>query len=194
MRGALVQQASPPRVVRFQFNPRTLNRSLTPAGAADAGGDGPTLPGPPVETLSFEAELDATDALGAGDPNVEKRGLHGQLALLELLLYPDLQDYAVSLAARSAGVLELAPIGRPPLLFVWGERRVLPVYLESLSVVEEAWDANLNPTRARASFGLRVLRPSDVGASDPVNGLFLAHQARLEAFAATVVDNSGGGR
>ena len=49
------------------------------------------------------------------------------------------------------------------MLFALGRRRLLPVKLTELSIVEEAFDPMLNPIRAKVRLGLRVLTVNDVG-------------------------------
>ncbi len=72
-----------PRVITFQYNPDSLTRSLQPQAM---GGEGSTsevlrLKGPPVETISLEIELDATDQLEHPDqnPDTVRMGINPQL-------------------------------------------------------------------------------------------------------------------
>ena len=53
----------------------------------------------------------------------------------------------------------------------------------SLAVTEEAHDVHLNPIRARASLGLRVLSYNDLPLTHPGYGVFLAHQVVKELMA-----------
>ena len=60
------QNAAIERIITLQYNPDTLTRSLQVQDAGGEGGDRSDalrLTGPPVETYSIEAELDATDQL-----------------------------------------------------------------------------------------------------------------------------------
>jgi len=60
---------------------------------------------------------------------------------------------------------------------------VLPVRIASFSITEEAYDVNLNPTRARVQLGLRVLSYNDLPITHPGHALFLAHQVAKETMA-----------
>src|SRR5262245_11959444 len=110
--GALVAIPSglpTPRVIAFQYNPETLTRSFEPQTAGEAELDALRLAAPPVETISIEVELDAADQLEKGDPTAEDLGLHPQLALLELLLYPSSGRVIANTALLAAGTLEVLP-------------------------------------------------------------------------------------
>jgi len=174
---------TPQRVIVMQFNPETLQRSLAPmATQAEGQGDRTEalrLTGPAVETWKFEAEVDATDQLDVPAPN----GVHPQLALLELLVQPPSTRLRSNQALAAIGTLEIAPVETPLTLFVWGRSRVLPVRLTELSIVEDAFDADLNPIRATVSLGLRVLTVNDLPTGHRGAELFLAHLAQKERLA-----------
>jgi hypothetical protein len=70
--------------------------------------------------------------------------------------------------------------------------------LTEFSITEEAYDAKLNPIRAKVSLGLRVLSYSDLPLLHPGYSLFLAHQVAKEAMAhaggsGSLADVGGGG-
>ena len=79
--------------------------------------------------------------------------------------------------------IEVVPPVAPFTLFVWGPKRVLPVRISDFSIVEEAYDVNLNPIRAKVSLGLRVLSYNDLSVLHPGYHIFLAHQVVKEAMA-----------
>jgi hypothetical protein len=174
---------TPQRVIVMQFNPETLQRSLAPmATQAEGQGDRTEalrLTGPAVETWKLEAEVDATDQLDVPAPN----GVHPQLALLELLVQPPSGRLRSNQALAAIGTLEIAPVETPLTLFVWGQSRVLPVRLTELSIVEDAFDADLNPIRATVSLGLRVLTVNDLPTGHRGAELYLAHLAQKERLA-----------
>lgn len=172
-----------PRVIAFQYNPETLSRSFEPQTAGEAELDALRLAAPPVETIQLEAELDAADQLEKGEASAEELGLHPQLALLELLLYPATGRVIANTALLAAGTLEVLPPEGPLVLFIWGPQRVLPVRLTELAIAEEAHDPRLNPIRAKVSLGLRVLSYHDLPRTHPGYNLFLAHQVTKEALA-----------
>jgi hypothetical protein len=63
-------------------------------------------------------------------------------------------------------------------------KRILPVRITDFSITEDAYDQALNPIRAKASLGLRVLSYNDLSFTDPAYYMFLAHQVVKEAMAA----------
>jgi hypothetical protein len=171
------------RVIALQYNPHTLSRSLQINPIGDGDRLQPLrLKGPPVETLSLEAELDATDQLEFPDrhPDAVEVGLHPQLAALESMVYPTSEQLLANNALADSGALEIAPMEAPLTLFVWSRNRVLPVRVTSLSITEEAFDVGLNPIRAKVSLGLRVLTVDDVQFSHKAGGLFMSHLQQKE--------------
>ncbi|MDY7091994.1 MAG: hypothetical protein SX243_03395 [Acidobacteriota bacterium] len=175
------------RVIALQYNPVTLSRSLE---VKSLGGEGAgnrsealRLTGPPVETFTLEAEIDATDQLEIGDATAGEVGIHPQLAALEIMIYPRSADLLANDAMAAAGTLEIAPMQAPLTLFVWGKERVLPVRLTSFSITEEAFDPNLNPLRAKVSLGLRVLTVDDLGFDHKGGSLFIVHHQAKERLA-----------
>ncbi|MBS0508442.1 MAG: hypothetical protein JSR53_13790 [Proteobacteria bacterium] len=180
------------RVIALQYNAESLKRELK---AQEAGGEAgadraePTrFKGPAVETISFEADLDATDQLEFPDqnPNAVAYGIAPQIALLESLSQPTSAQLNKVNSQANSGTLEIAPMLAPLLLLVWGASRVIPVKLTSFSVTEEAFDAALNPIHAKASFSLRVLTVDDLGYSSKGGALFMTYLQNREQLAAKV--------
>jgi hypothetical protein len=172
------------RVIALQYNPDTLTRSLQPQSTAADGQDRAQalrLKGPPVETIRLEAEIDATDQLERPDENAAavEAGIAPQLAAIETLLYPESGRLIANNAMQAAGTLEIVPLETPLALFVWSRQRVVPVRLTDCSVTEEAFDAQLNPLRAKVSLSLRVLSVDDLGFDHRGGSIYLLyHQAR----------------
>lgn len=178
----------PIRVVAFQYNPDTLTRTLVPQGIGNEPGDRLEvlrLKGPPQETIKLEAELDATDQLEHPDENaaIAQDGLLPALATLETLIYPSSLQLLIQDILAQLGIIEIDPVEAPLSVFVWGKSRVLPVRVTEFSVTEEAFDARLNPTRAKLSLGMRVLTVDDLGFTHPGGLLYLLHQQQKERFA-----------
>jgi len=176
------------RVLALQYNPDTLTRTLQPQAVAGDGADRSQalrLKGPPVETIKLDAEIDATDALEAPDrnPDAAKLGIAPQIAALETLLYPSSGQLIANDALQGVGTLEIAPVEAPLVLFVWSPRRVVPVRVTDLSVTEEAFDAQLNPIRAKVSLSLRVLSVDDLGSGHKGGALYLIYQQTKERLA-----------
>jgi hypothetical protein len=156
------ESAAVQRIITFQYNPVTLSRSLqiqdVSSGSEDRS-EALRVKGPPIETITLEAELDATDQLEFPDQNsgAVEFGLHPQLAALESIVYPTSDKLLSNNNLASGGTLEIVPMELPLTLFVWSKSRVLPVRITELSITEDAFDADLNPIRAKVSLGLRVL-------------------------------------
>ncbi|WP_199439395.1 hypothetical protein [Umezawaea beigongshangensis] len=179
------ERGTPQRIIVMQFNPDSLERSLAPLASGAEQGDRTEalrLKGPAIETWKFAAELDATDQPDVPSPF----GVHPQLATLEMLVHPSSGQLRANERLAALGTLEITPIETPLTLFVWGAKRVMPVRLTELSIVEEAFDADLNPYRATVNLGLRVLSVNDLPAGHRGAELYLAHLAQKERFAGSV--------
>jgi hypothetical protein len=175
------------RVIGLQYNPESMTRTLQVRGAGGDGGDfmeALRFKGPPVETIKLEAEIDATDALEASQPEAASSGLHPQLAAIEALLHPASADLVVANAIASSGSLEIAPAMAPLTVFVFGPNRIVPVRITELGIAEEAFDASLNPIRAKLSLGLRVLSVDDLGFDSKGGSLFMGYLQAKERLSA----------
>jgi len=177
------------RVVSLQYNPDTLSRSYQVLGIGGEQGAERAQPfrlkGPAIETLTVEAELDATDALERPDQNANAvlYGVAPQIAVLESLVNPPVADMLKVNEESKSGTLEIIPPEAPLVLFVFGASRVVPVRLTQLSVTEEAFDASLNPIRAKVSLGLRVLTTDDLGFENRGGSVFVNHLRTRESLA-----------
>jgi hypothetical protein len=176
-------------VIALQYNPDSLSRSMqiqSMPGSQDAMRvDVLRLRGPAVETIKVEAEFDATDALEfpQQNPAAVQYGLLPQLAQLESLINPTVATLQADNQMASNGTLEILPLEQPLTLFVWSKNRVMPVRLTEFSVTEEAFDASLNPIRAKVSLGLRVLTIDDLGFSHPGGRMFMTYLGNKEYLA-----------
>lgn len=177
LRGALVEYgaglgARIPNIVIFQFNPDTITRTIEippkPTGAAlrEANQAGDI----PVERISLTAQFTTHEPNTRLKPLSLAVGIGPQLAALEKMARPggpvsDLLDKAVDKIAQAIKGGDSKPAQRiprqayPRLLFVWGATRVLPVTIDSMSIVEKQHDALLNPTLADVTLGLTVIAP-----------------------------------
>lgn len=174
------------RVIALQYNSDTLTRTLQVRGAGAEGGDRSEalrLKGPAAETIKLEAVIDATDGLEAADAQTTRLGIHPQLATLETLVYPTSAQLLSNNSLAQSGTLEIAPMESPLTLFVWSKNRIVPVRLTDFSVTEEAFDAALNPIRARVSLGMRVLSVDDLGFTHRGGSLFMGYLQHKEQFA-----------
>ena len=134
------------------------------------------------------ADIDATDQLEFPDqnPNAGQYGIQPQLALLESLVYPTASQLASVDAQANSGTLEIAPMLAPLVLFVWGKNRIVPVKVNEFSITEEAFDAVLNPIRAKLSLGLRVMSTDDLGFGSKGGSLYMAYLQNKERLATKV--------
>ncbi|MGH7062296.1 MAG: hypothetical protein ACREFH_18040 [Stellaceae bacterium] len=171
----------------LQYNPDTLTRRLQPQAIADPVDRTEILrlKGPPVETISVAAEIDATDQLAApaDNPVTVVSGIQPQLAALELLVYPSSVELLLNEALTLAGTIEILPMQSPLSVFVWNPTRITPVRITSLDITEEAFDTNLNPIRARVALEMRVLNVNDTGFLNPAGALYMVYQIEKEALA-----------
>ena len=172
-------------VIIFQYNPDSLTRTLQPQSMTGEGdrSEVTRLKGAPIETIKLDIEIDATDQLEQGDSQATRLGIYPQLSALEMLLYPRSALVIANTILLAVGTIEVLPPTSPFTLFIWGAKRVLPVRITDFSIMEEAYDVNLNPMRAKASLGLRVLSYSDLSITNPGYHLFLAHQIVKETMA-----------
>jgi hypothetical protein len=177
----------PNGVIVLQYNPDTLTRTLKINAPAESGdrSEALRLTGPPVETFKLDAEIDAADQLEfpKDHPSTVQYGIFPQLAALETLLYPASAALQNTFNLSQQGVLEIMPVLAPMSLFVWSAARIVPVRFTDFSVTEEAFDTNLNPIRAKVSFGMRVLSIDDLYFSDKGGGLYMAYQRQKEMLA-----------
>ncbi len=171
MRGALFiyhDLSSTPKKVIFNYNPGSLQRTIVPQSLLTSGTRHPNpyrVKGLPVETISLDIEFDATDQLERPDqnPSAIQYGIYPRLAALESALRPD----------TSTG------LNSPYVLFAWGTIRIVPVLLTSYVVTEEAFDANLNPIRAKANVIMRVLTADDLAKNHPGRKAYLHYLKEL---------------
>ncbi|MCY6493359.1 hypothetical protein [Leptolyngbya sp. GGD] len=176
-----------PKVISFQYNPETLTRTLEPQmqGNEQSGSSvGLRLSGAAAESINIEIELDATDQLEKSKDIAINMGIYPQLSALEMLVYPASSMVIANTMLLAVGTIEIMPPPPRLTLFIWGQRRILPVNITNFSITEEAHDTNLNPIRAKVSLGMRVLTYSDLPVTHPGYHLFLAHQVVKETMAA----------
>ncbi len=183
-------------VIVFQYNPETLTRRLQAQTMGGGEGDKTEalrLKGAPIENISLNIEIDATDQLEKGDGIAASMGIYPQLSALEMLIYPKSALVIANTVLMALGTIEVVPPVAPFTLFIWGPKRVVPVRISEFSITEEAYDVNLNPIRAKVALGLRVLTYSDLSISNPGYYVFLAHQVVKETMAVIGSLNGMGG-
>ena len=183
LRGAFVEYglSVPPLIVLFQFNPLELSRHRSQLFSVPAStrvwGEEVSLRQfhqgfedltqlreaqqvtVQPESLSFDIRLDATDRLNDGDPLTAQFGIAPQLAMLELMVQPKSESiFGEILDALRPGGFSFTCTEKPPMvLFIWGRKRVLPVNIDSLSITETEFSADLQPLRATVGVDLTVI-------------------------------------
>jgi hypothetical protein len=176
-------------IIALQYTPDTMTRTLQMQPTGGEGGDRSEplrLKGPAVETIKVEAEIDLTDQLEFPDqhPNAVQLGLHPYLSVLESMVHPTTGQLETNQQLASAGTLEILPMEAPLTLFIWSRQRIVPVRLTEFSITEEAFDPALNPIRAKASLGMRVLSVTDLGFEHRGGTLFMNYLRQKEQLAA----------
>lgn len=192
-KGAIVSldptTGTPTTTIRFQFNPNAVRRTLQPSTiGGQPGGHSEVVrfTGAPTETFALEIELDLYND-GLPPPVVSgNSGLYPMLYTLETLVYPSVAQIQSQQALLASGVMEVAPVEVPPVLLVWGANRVAPVVLQSFSIVEQFFDAQLNPVRAVVSLTARVLSYSDVVSGTISYNAYITYQQSKESLAAQI--------
>lgn len=178
-------------VISLQYNSDSLTHTMqvqTTGGQSSDRIEPVRFKGPAVETYKLEADIDATDQLEFPDqnPNAGSFGIAPQLAVLESLVQPTAAQIAAVDREASSGTLEIAPMLAPLAMFVWGKNRIVPVKVTDFSVTEEAFDASLNPIRAKVNLGLRVMSTDDLGYATKGGSLFMAYLQSKEQLAKKV--------
>jgi hypothetical protein len=184
LKGALITvgEGSDASIIAFQYNPEKLSRSLTPqytAGEKNNNAERIRFQGAPAETIDVEVIIDAIDQL-ANPRDTSKNGIHPQLAALELLGAPTVEDIRNS---ADKTTIEILPWLVPTTVFVYGVNRIVPVRVESVKVTEELHDPDLNPIRANVSLSLRVITCSTTPQKSKAYESWMSYQQHKERLA-----------
>jgi len=180
-RGVLLEYglSLPPLMLVFDFNPQTLSRTrsitITTGNAPGTkGGYDFALPGetPRVaqgvsiapEQFNLEILIDATDRMAdANDPGhaiAQEFGIEPELDTLRCMVEPKSQGPGGVQMLSSLGLGGSKAFQRDEhpsvLLLVWGSH-ILPVFLTSVQVEENAHLPNLKPYRARVTLSFQVI-------------------------------------
>ena len=158
------------RFIPFRFNPETLSRSLsieqsTSGGDQAGGGDSNDSAeqgsdadsGSLKETFNVLLRFDLAEReeqnRSSENPNLQY-GVFPEISALEDLVYPvegvtsQPSDGSEPVKARGQ---------RPLVLFIWGEKRVVPVKITGMAINETLFNAKLYPIRAEIDVSLEVL-------------------------------------
>jgi hypothetical protein len=159
------------RIVIFQYNPERMTRKLStltddadrgiqeanrPTGERQASRD-------PVETIKLTLELDATDQLEhtSEHPVAVEKGVLPTLSALEMMMYPERPNTLERIMERATHERTIST-RQPTVLFICGNSRIMPVRLTRLSIIEDAFDTDLNPIRAEVELEMRVLSDTEM--------------------------------
>ena len=184
LRGALIEYGTDligpiPNVVIFQFNPESLSRALqVPARPTGATQRETTQAGEKTfEKITFQAHFSAANMLDEDKALARLFGIGPQLAALEKMVQPSAKIAGLIGAAIDAIAGALAPPDTPAqpiprekyprILFIWGPTRVLPVTIDSMTIVEQEYDFMLNPVLAHVDITLSVIAV-DLGSDDVI--------------------------
>lgn len=175
IKGALVlinrTNATQKSTIPFQYNPESLTRSLSPRYYKSQGD---RFTGPAAQSIDVTVRLENSNN-GGTDPN----GILPQLAALEMMINPSSTDLNTYSQDVKSNKLQAVPPLAPRVLFIWGENRVLPVRLTSISVTETMFNNNLTPVIA--DVGLKMELYPFEEASDADYQYLLANIKKLEA-------------
>lgn len=176
------------QIITLQYNPSTITRSLTAAGAGgEEGGTAKSgalrLSGPPTETYTVKAEIDAADHLETAHSVTAQVGIQPILSALETILYPTSRQLFENNRLAERGMLEILPMEAPLTLFIWNRNRIMPVRFTSFSIEEQEFDTNLNPLRAELSLTMQVLHVDDFGFDHRGSSLYMNYQQNKERLA-----------
>lgn len=180
------QTAAVERIITLQYNPDTLTRTLQ---VRSVGGEGSNhsealrLTGPPVETYKLDAEIDATDHLETAHRATTQVGIQPILSALETIIYPHSAQLIANNTMAKFGAIEIVPMETSLVLFIWNKSRIVPIRFTEFSIIEEAFDVNLNPIRAKISLGMRVLSVDDLGFDHRGGSLYMNYHQNKERLA-----------
>lgn len=161
-----------PSITLFQYNPETIKRNFDfsrPGGGDKTTGltDQSNEAFAPGESYSFKLELDATDDLEKGRPLAETFGVADRLAVLERLIYPP-RGVLGSVVSSIVDLVGEGPLKKaskqaiPIVLLALGRRRVIPVWVSSLSIVEMGHSPAMMPIHAEVDLAFDVIQPHEL--------------------------------
>lgn len=176
-KGMLIEyaQSIPPLILVFEFNPESLTRTRTitlRTGNAPGtrGGYDFAMPtetprvsqGVTVqpERFSIDILLDATDRMNEAEPIATVFGVEPELDTLRSMVEPKSQGPGGLQMLSSLGLGGQRAFQRSEsasvLLLVWGTH-ILPVFMTSVIIAEQAHLPSLVPYRAKATLAMQVI-------------------------------------
>ena len=168
-----------PTDIEFQYNPAEFEVGMTGTLYAGETANKPVT-GAPEQTINLKISIEAT-AMAAAERN--QAGIRPQLAQLEMLLYPDIDNVTQNQQLLAGGKIEAVPEEPPKLLLTYGNRPPMPVKLKGMTVTERLHDGALNPIVADVSLQLEAVTYSQVPPSDANFDKFLTYHRQLKQLA-----------
>jgi len=195
VKGAFVRfdkQTPQGRVIEFQYNPEKLYRKLearTEAPSCQKEKYNAERIKLPLETITFTTIIDAADNLERPDHHrdVVEHGIYPLMSALELLLYPDSgAERRSNLFTRLFNRSDMQSL----TLFVWGNKRILPVRLIKLNISEEMFDPGLISLRAYVDVTMHVLNGADLHYDQKGLEYWEAHLSTKAAMAGVIYNHT----
>jgi len=146
-----------------------LVSSAAAAGATEAQGEhgADAGSGPLKESVSVLLRFDLAERAASLSALPVEYGVMPEIAALEDLLHPA----ETEAEAPSDGSEPVRARGRLPLvLFIWGERRVMPVKITGMTIAESLYNAKLYPIRAEVEVSLELLGDAEARDNTRVRG------------------------
>jgi hypothetical protein len=146
----------------FQYNPEKLVHTFNQGLPSALGVNTADSQAPLFEFFNLTFELDSVDVdLIAQSQSSSNFGLHPALAMLELMMQPQMVTNQTSL---------------PIVVFKWGAKRSMPVRIINMSIEEKSFDITLNPTKTTVSLTLRVLDAAEINNNPGARKALSDHQ------------------
>lgn len=120
-------------------------------------------------TLYFDSAEKAHRAPSSKSVYISE-GILPELSALESLM--EKVRTKVSVGGSPGSPTLKSPKKIPLVLFVWGQRRIIPVTLLSMTITEQKYDSKLNPVRAEVRVTLQVLEKEDAKLNDKASSAY----------------------
>jgi hypothetical protein len=106
------------------------------------------------ESFSVLIRVDLAERQQGGSNMPLELGIAPEIAAIEDLMYP---AESSSEQASDGSEPVHARAQRPTVLFIWGEKRVMPVQITGITINETLFNSRLYPIRAEIEVSLQVL-------------------------------------
>jgi hypothetical protein len=197
------EPATMSRFIPFRFNPETLSRQVaieqgqggggqSGAGGANSGSSDEAQgadanSGTLKERFTVLLRFDLEERYQPNSALKAEFGIAPEVAALEELMYPvespseQPSDGSEPVSARAK---------RPTVLFIWGEKRVVPVRITGMTINETLFNHLLYPIRAEIEVSLQVLSEADARGNTRVSSALNFTAAKRKELAKLYLDNT----